>query len=156
MAGKATNYSAGLLALIFQAVTTGGSSLLNTSGFTLAQNGGGTPATSLYVSLHTADPGASGGNSQSTSEAAYTGYARQAVVRSASGWTLSGQTINNAAAITFPQASSGPEVETYFGIGLESSGATPLLYSGALTSSLTVNNGITPSFAVDELTITET
>lgn len=40
---------------------------------------------SLYISLHTADPSA--GN-QTTSETAYTGYARVAVARTSSGWTV--------------------------------------------------------------------
>ena len=153
MAGKTNNYAQGLIDLIFQAIVTGGSSFLNTTGFTLAANGGGTPATNLYVSLHTADPGPAG--TQSTSEAAYTGYSRVAVARTTGGWSTTNQTISNVAAVTFPTSTSGPEVETYFGIGLESSGATPLLYSGQLTNSLTVNNGVTPSFAIGALTITE-
>lgn len=159
MAGKATNFSQGFLDLIFQAIVTGGSSLLNTTGFTLAANGGGTPATVLYVSLHTADPMLGGSpNSQAQSEAAYAGYARVSVVRTSAGWTLTNQTITNAAAITFPIYTVGagsPETETYFGIGLESSGATPLLYSGALTASLIVNPGETPSFAIGALSIVE-
>jgi len=44
---------------------------------------GSTVAGSLYVSLHTADPGEAG--TQSTSEATYTGYARLAIARSAGG-----------------------------------------------------------------------
>lgn len=40
---------------------------------------GASAAGSFYLSLHTADPGDAG--SQSTSEAAYSGYARVAVVR---------------------------------------------------------------------------
>lgn len=40
---------------------------------------------SLYISLHTADPGA--GGSQTTNECAYTPYARVAISRT-SGWTV--------------------------------------------------------------------
>jgi hypothetical protein len=40
----------------------------------------------FYVSLHTADPGETG--DQTTSEAAYTSYARVSVVRTTSGWTV--------------------------------------------------------------------
>jgi hypothetical protein len=43
-------------------------------------------AGSLYVSLHTADPGA--GGDQTTNECAYTSYARVAVARSNAGWNL--------------------------------------------------------------------
>ena len=45
-----------------------------------------TVAGSLYVSLHTADPGA--GGSQTTNEAAYTSYSRVGVARSSAGWTV--------------------------------------------------------------------
>lgn len=109
----------------------------------------------FYVALHTADPGAAG--TQSTSEAAYTGYARVAVSRASGSWTLSGSsptTIANAAAVTFPAATAGSESETYFSIGLEASGATPILVSGALTAALAVSAGITPSFAAGALTTT--
>lgn len=47
---------------------------------------GSSTAGSLYIALHTADPGATG--NQTTSEATYTSYARVGVVRSNSGWTL--------------------------------------------------------------------
>ena len=43
-----------------------------------------------------------------TSECAYAGpYARQAVPRSALGWTVSGNQVSNAALIQFPQCSGG-------------------------------------------------
>lgn len=41
----------------------------------------------LYVSLHTSDPGA--GGSQTTNEATYTSYARVAVTRDGTAWTVS-------------------------------------------------------------------
>jgi hypothetical protein len=113
-------------------------------------------AGSFYIALHTANPGA-GGN-QATSEAAYTGYARVAVSRAISGsWTQTGSsptTIANTAAINFPACTGGSETETYFSIGYQSSGATKILASGALTASLAVSNGITPSFAIGQLTCT--
>lgn len=40
----------------------------------------------LYISLHTADPTATG--NQTSSEATFTGYARQAVDRAGSAWTV--------------------------------------------------------------------
>lgn len=115
---------------------------------------GSSTAGSLYVSLHTADPGE--GGSQNTSEATYGSYARQAVARSSAGWTVSGNTVSNAATVTFPQASSGSETITYFGIGTSSgTGAGTLLYSGAVGTSLAVATLITPSFGVGALTVTE-
>jgi hypothetical protein len=110
-------------------------------------------AGSLYVSLHTGDPGEAG--AQNTSEAAYTSYARVAVVRSGSGWTVSGNAASNAAAITFPQCTGGSATVTHFGVGTASSGAGVLLYKGALSASLAVSSGITPEFAIGDLDITE-
>ena len=110
-------------------------------------------AGSLYVSLHTADPGEAG--DQTTSEATYTGYARVAVARSSGGWTESSGTITNAAAVTFALCTGGSNTITYFGVGRASSGAGELLYSGALSASLAVSNGITPSFAIGQLSVSE-
>lgn len=106
----------------------------------------------FYISLHTADPGETG--NQSTSEAAYTSYARVSVARTTSGWTVSGNTVSNAAAINFPAATGGSSTITHFGIGANTSGAGNLQFSGALTASLAVSNGITPSFAIGALTVT--
>lgn len=116
---------------------------------------GSSTAGSVYVSLHTADPGAAG--SQTTSEAAYTSYARQAVARSSGGWTVSGSSptsATNAAAITFPQCTGGSETETWATVGRDSSGAGEALFQGPLASSLAVSNGITPSFAIGAATVT--
>lgn len=108
----------------------------------------------LYVSLHTADPGEAG--TQATSEATYTSYSRVAVVRSASGWTVAGNTVDNAAAVTFVQCTGGTNTITHFGIGAEAgTGATLLLYSGILNSSLVVSNGVQPEFAIGDLNVTE-
>jgi len=108
-------------------------------------------AGSLYISLHTADPGEAG--NQQTSEANYTSYARVGVARSASGWTVSGNAVTNAAAITFPKCTGGSSTVTYFGVGTASSGSGVLLFSGALTSSLEVSNNITPQVAIGDLSI---
>lgn len=110
-------------------------------------------AGSLYVSLHTSDPGEAG--NQSTNETAYTNYARVAVARSGAGWTVSGNSATNAAQITFPQCGASGATVTHVGIGTDSSGAGVLLYSGALNSSLTVALNITPLFAATGLTVTE-
>jgi hypothetical protein len=116
---------------------------------------GSTTAGNLFVSLHTADPGETG--NQSTSEATYTGYARVGVARSSAGWTVSGTTPTqaaNPAAVTFGACTAGSNTITFVGVGFGSSGATELLGSGALTASLAVSAGITPSFAIGQLTIT--
>jgi len=146
MAGeKGTSNSIGWLELIFQAQVL---AAMNT----LIANAG-SPLTTLYVSLHTADPTASG--NQSSNEAAYTGYARVGVARTTSGWSISNETISNVGAINFPLCTGGSETETYVGVGTASSGSGVLLWAGPLSASLAVSNGITPSFAAGALTITE-
>jgi hypothetical protein len=144
MAGEKGNTNAiNYLKLVFQAVNWAN----------VADNAATSPLTNLYVSLHTADPTASG--SQTSSEAAYTGYLRVAVARTSGGWSISGETISNVGAITFPASTSGPESETWVGVGTASSGAGVLFWAGPLTATLVVNNGITPSFSAGALTITE-
>lgn len=110
-------------------------------------------AGSLYVSLHTSDPGEAG--DQTTNEATYTNYARVAVARSGAGWTVSGSSVTNASQITFPQCGASGNTITHVGIGTDTSGAGVLLYSGALNSSLAVALNITPLFAASGLTVTE-
>lgn len=111
---------------------------------------GSSTAGVFYISLHTADPGESG--SQNTSEANYTGYARVSVARSGAGFTISGNNVSNAAAVTFGACSAGSSTVTYFGIGTDSSGAGNLIISGS-TNSLAVTSGITPSFASGDLDV---
>jgi hypothetical protein len=114
---------------------------------------GSSSAGSLYVSLHTANPDETG--DQTTSETSYGSYARVAVARSGSGWTVTANAVTNAALIQFPQCSSGSATLTHFAVGTASSGAGKILYKGALSSSLAVSSGIQPQFAAGDLDITE-
>ena len=107
-------------------------------------------AGSFYVALHTSDPGDAG--NQSTSEASYTGYARVAVARSAGGWTVSGNQVSNTATVQFGECTAGSAVVTHFSVGLLSSGAGDILYSGALDATRSVSAGITPLFNPATLT----
>ena len=75
---KGNTFENDLLKLIFNGTAIGN----------IADNAGTGPLTNLYVALHTANPGEAG--AQNTSECAYTGYARVAVARSGSGWTVTG------------------------------------------------------------------
>lgn len=108
-------------------------------------------AGSFHVSLHTADPTETG--NQTTSEAAYTGYARVAVARSGSGWTVSGNNASNAAAVVFGACTAGSSTVTHFGIGTDPSGTGNLILKGALSASLAVSAGITPRFEIGELDV---
>ena len=143
---KSNTFETDLLGLIF-----------NNTDITLIGDAAGlqnsATAGSLYVSLHTADPGEAG--DQTTNETAYTDYARVAVARSGAGWTVSGNTVSNAALVQFPQCGVTGATLTHFGVGTDSSGAGKLLYSGALSSSLAVSSGIQPQFSSGDLDVTE-
>ncbi len=107
---------------------------------------------SLYVSLHTADPA---GGDQTTTEAAYTGYARVAVARTAGGWTCVAGAVSNTAAVTFPVGTAGGEHVTYFAIGTAATAAGKLLYTGEVTPHLDTGIGVIPTFAIGAIDITE-
>lgn len=134
-----------ILALILNATTWNG----------WAENDSTSPLTAVEVSLHTGDPGETG--SQTTNEAAYTSYARVTVARTTAGWTVSGNTADNTAAITFPQATGGSETETHWGLGESDTGAGTLTLYGTIdtpTAGLAVSTGVQPQFAIGALDIT--
>jgi hypothetical protein len=103
---------------------------------------GSSTAGSLYFSLHTADPGEAG--DQTTNEIAYTSYARVAVARSSSGWTVSGNAVSVDADVTFPAGTGGSGTATHWGLGAEASGAGTLLYKGSISPNIVCGNGVTP------------
>lgn len=109
-------------------------------------------AGSLYVGLHTADPGEAG--NQSTSEVAYGAYARAAVARTAGGWTVSGNAASNAAVVNWPEATSGTASAAYFSIGTAPNGTGTLLFSGQLATPLAISTGITPTAAIGAISTT--
>lgn len=112
---------------------------------------GSSTAGVFYISLHTSSAGETGG--QATNETAYTNYTRTSVARSTAGWSVASGVADNDAVISFPQCGVTGATLTHFGIGSDSSGAGNLFIHGALTSSLAVSNGITPSFAAGALDI---
>lgn len=103
---------------------------------------GSTAVGSLYLSLHTADPGEAG--DQSTSEVTYTGYARVAVARTTGGFTITANAVALAAAAVFPAGTGGSGTAAFFGIGTSASGAGKLLYKGAISPTIATGNGVTP------------
>lgn len=107
-------------------------------------------AGSFFVALHTADPDETG--NQSTSEAAYVGYARVAVARSGSGFTVSGNQVSNAATVQFDECTAGSATVTHFSVGVAASGSTAILYRGVLSASRAISAGITPLFNAGALT----
>jgi hypothetical protein len=130
MAGKGATFENDVLKLIFN-----GTAIAN-----LADNAASSPLTSLYLSLHTADPTDSG--NQTSSETTYTGYARVAVTRNSGGFTVSGSTVVPAATIT------------HVAIGTASSGTGKILYSGTVSPNIVVSSGVIPRLTTAS-TITE-
>jgi len=109
-------------------------------------------AGSLYISLHTADPGEAG--AQNTNETAYTNYTRVAVARTSGGWTVTGSSVVNAALIQFPQSGGSGTDCTHFSVVTTSSGAGQIIIRGALSATLPTGSGIQPQFAAGDLTAT--
>ena len=139
---KGNTFENDLLKLIFNA----------TAIANIADNASSSPLTNLYVALHTGDPGEAG--TASTSECAYTSYARVAVARSDSGWTVTDNSVSPVAAITFPQATGGSETATHFSVTVASSGASKILYSGTVTENIVISSGVQPELSTST-TITE-
>jgi hypothetical protein len=139
---KGDTFENDLLKMIFNAVA-----IAN-----IGDNAASAPLTNLYVSLHTADPGEAG--TQATNETAYTGYARVAVARTSGGWTVTTSSVSPAANIDFPACTALTATITHFGVGVASSGATKLLYSGTVTPNIAVSAGVTPRLTTAS-TITE-
>lgn len=104
---------------------------------------GSTAAGSLHLSLHIGDPGEAG--TAATSEISYTGYARQAVARSAAGFTVTGNTVTLTNNVDFPKMTGGTGgTVTHFAVVKELSGASVVLYKGAVSPTIAVANGIIP------------
>lgn len=143
MAAKSATLDQQILALLLN-----GTAIAN-----VADNAASSPLANLFLSLHTASPGASG--NQSTSEAAYGSYARVSIARTSSGFTVSAGVATLTTAQSFPTATSGSETETFFGLGEATSGATELFYFGALSPTIAVASGVTPQLTTGT-TITET
>lgn len=131
---KGNTFENDLLKLIFN-----GTAIAN-----LADNAASSPLGSLYVSLHTADPGEAGG--QTANECAYTSYARVAVARSDGGWTVDGNEVSPVAEIEFPQATgvADDETATHFAIGMAAAGAGTILYKGPITPNIIIAQNVTP------------
>lgn len=147
MSGLSNSAEENLLKLLFQNVTWAG--IGDTTGLV-----GSTADGNFYISFHTDDPGE--GGDQETNEATYGGYARVAVERSASGFTVTGDTVSNAAIVEAEDWASGStNTLTHFAIGKSASGPGEILLKGALTNQVVMSAGNpTASFAIGALTAT--
>ncbi len=118
----------------------------------IADNAASSPLTNLFVAAHTADPGEAG--DQTTSECTYTSYARVSVARSGAGWTVTANSVSPASAISFPACTGGTNTITHFSVGVATSGASKILYSGTVTPNISVSTGVTPQLTTAS-TVTE-
>ena len=116
------------------------------------------PATT-HVGLLTAAPNDTGGGTEVSGGS----YARVGVTSGTAAWnntqgnttgasTGTDGTTENAAAINFPTPTAGWGTVTHFGVYDAASGGN-LLFYGALTTSKTINNGDTVSFAAGALSL---
>lgn len=120
----------------------------------IAENDASSPATNIYIRLHTGALAA--GDPGNTNEATYGGYAALAVTRGA-GWAApaSGAS-SNAALAQFAECTSGSNTITHVSLNKAATGTGACLWSGALAASRTVSAGIQPQFASGALVVTET
>ena len=134
MAGKTDVFSNDWLKLVFW-----GTPIAN-----LADNAAVSPLANLYLTLHTADPTDSAANGQATNECTYTGYSRQAAVRSNAAWSISGKVASPVNPIDFNVATAGVQTATHWGIGTSATGNGKLLYAGTLSPSILIQTGVIP------------
>jgi len=72
-------------------------------------------------------------------------YARQAVARSSSGFTVSGNNVTLTSLVVFPAMAGGAGgTVTHFGVGRDSSGTGELFFFGTVSPNIAVAAGITP------------
>jgi hypothetical protein len=106
---------------------------------------------SFWIALHTADPTETG--TAVSFEVDYDDYARVAVSRT-TGFTVTGDTVENAALIQFPQSTGSGVDCTHFSVVTTASGAGQIIIRGALSALLPTGAGIQPQFAAGDLTAT--
>jgi hypothetical protein len=139
---KSNTLENSVLELIFKATAITG----------IADNAASGALTNLYAALHTSSPADTG--SQSTNECAYSGYARVAVARSASGFTVVANAVTPMANIDFPTCVAGTETATHFSLGVSSTGGTSILYHGSISPTVSISAGVVPRLTT-ATTITE-
>lgn len=106
------------------------------------------PLTSLFLGLHTADPGPAG--TQETAAVVYTGSARIAVARLAGNWTITNNVARPAARLEFPEMTGGTEsLATWLTIGTSLTGPGKVLLRGRLSPDIQLRLGVIPAIKAD-------
>jgi hypothetical protein len=119
-----------------------------------AINASASPEANIVIALQTADPTDAG--TMSSSESAYTNYARVNVARSTGFTAASGGSVNPAANIDFAASGAAGTTITHFSAGKSGGGASAIIMSGTVTPNIAIGaSGITPrlttatSFSLD-------
>ena len=114
----------------------------------ILKTGSYSPPATVYLSLHTGDPGETG---SVAAECTYTGYERTAIPFGAA----VGRTITQNAQVTFPAASAGSDLVTHFGLCFSGTKTTnDVMAYGAFAASKTVSAGYQPFVATAEVAVT--
>ncbi len=135
--GKSQAFDTDLLKLILNGTPIAG----------IADNAASAPLAQLYLSLHTADPGA--GGSQSANEAVYPNYVRIPVARTTAGFMVSGTAAVLTSTMNFAVAGTmvSSEIETWAAVGTAATGNGKIIYRGPITPNITVTTGVGPQLA---------
>jgi len=109
----------------------------------IADNAASAPETNHNAALST---GLTDTGTMSTSEAAYTSYARVVVARSTGMDAAAGTPASSspAAAITFPAGTGAGETVTHWSLGNPDGGAVIAYFSGTVTPNIATGDGVTP------------
>lgn len=103
----------------------------------------------MYVALYTAVPSDAGGGTECSGGA----YERELIARG-TGWTSAGNATENAADITFTEATASWGTVVAFALHDALTGGN-MLYWGDLTTSKSIDNGDTAKIPAGDLDITE-
>lgn len=123
-----------ILALIFNATTWANYAINATTA----------PETNIVAALATADPLDAG--TMSTSESAYTNYARVNILRTTAGFTApSGGSTALAANVDFPSSGAAGTTITHGQLGKSGAGAVDVIVNGAITPNIAIGSaGVIP------------
>lgn len=136
MAGFSDAAETAIMALLFNA----------TAWANIADNAATSPNTQIACALHTADPADAG--TMTTSEAAYTSYARVNVNRNSGGWTVTGGSVSPVATIAFPASGAAGTTVTHCSVGKTGGGASAIHMAGTVTPNIAIGAaGITPQLS---------
>lgn len=122
---------------------------------------GGTPSMStvsgLNVSLHTADPGATGvGTENEVNSASYIDYARATLTRNTTNFSVTAGVATSLVAYVWPDDISSAPSPLNVTHAVVWVGASEPHYRLELQSTLVLDAGVTPTIGIGKLSVTET